>query len=171
MSHTMEAALSLGSNLGDRLANLCRARLGLAHLPLTSVMASSPVYETEPVDVPECHRSAGFLNAVVVVETRLAVAAFSDAIHALEAELGRRRGSEHHAPRLIDIDIIYFGDLTRTDVALRLPHAEWMRRRFVCAPLADVRPDLVLPGQTQPVRRVLAALPATPSAVLAAEQW
>lgn len=167
----MEAALSLGSNLGDRLAHLSRSREGIARLPHTRVTAVSPVYETEPVDVPEAHRSAGFLNAVVVVETQLEVDVFSDAIHALEAELGRQRGPERHAPRPIDIDIIYFGDLTRAKNTLRLPHPEWARRRFVCAPLTDVRPDLILPGQTRSVHKILATLPDAPAAVRAAVQW
>lgn len=167
----MEAALSLGSNLGDRLTHLCQSLIGLANLPQTVVTDISPVYETEPVDVPEEHHAVGFLNAVVVVETRLEAMVFSDAIHALETELGRQRGGEDHAPRSIDIDIIYFGDLTSGQKALRLPHPEWSRRRFVCAPLADVRPDLILPGQIHSVSVILAALPLTPSAVQAAVQW
>jgi len=167
----MEAALSLGSNLGDRRAHLCRARDGLAALSGTTVLVVSSIYETEPVDVPACHRDAGFLNAVVIVETRLDADAFSEHVHALEGMLGRRRGAVRHAPRTIDIDIIYFGDVTRGQPDLRLPHPEWSRRRFVCAPLAELRPDLVLPGETRTVREILAALPMTPSAVRAVEQW
>jgi 2-amino-4-hydroxy-6-hydroxymethyldihydropteridine diphosphokinase len=168
---TCESILSLGSNLGDRLGWLCAARAALAALPGTRLTASSRVYETEPVDVPEAWRAEGFLNAVVVVETSLAVEAFSDAIHAIEASLGRTRGPERHAPRTVDIDILSFGDLSSDRPNLRLPHPGWARRRFVCAPLADVRPDLVLPGQIRPVSAILAALPPGPAAIPAARQW
>jgi 2-amino-4-hydroxy-6-hydroxymethyldihydropteridine diphosphokinase len=168
---TCESILSLGSNLGDRLGWLQAARTALAALPATRLIASSRVYETEPVDVPEAWRAEGFLNAVVVVETSLAVEAFSDAIHAIEATLGRIRSPEHHAPRTVDIDILSFGDLTSDRPDLRLPHPGWALRRFVCAPLADVRPDLVIPGQTRPVSAILAALPPEPAAIPAARQW
>jgi len=167
----MEAALSLGSNLGNRLEHLRRARQGLACLPHSSVTAVSSVYETEPVDVPERYRCAGFLNAVVIVETGLNADAFSDCVHALENQLGRQRGAERHAPRTIDIDIVYMGALTRDAAALRLPHPEWSGRRFVCAPLAELRPDLVLPGTSLTVMQILASLPENPSARPAAEQW
>jgi len=166
-----ESALSLGSNLGDRLARLRMARDALAALPLTRLVASSRVYETEPVGVPEAWRDAAFLNAVVVVETGLAAAAFSDAIHAVETALGRVRGADRNVPRTIDIDILYFGDLASDRPDLRLPHPKWASRRFVCAPLADVRPGRILPGQTLPVRAILAALLPRPTATPAAEQW
>ncbi len=168
---TSESALSLGSNLGDRLGWLQTARDALAALPETRLLASSRVYETEPVEVPEAWRADAFLNAVVVVRTGLTPDAFSDAVHAVEASLGRTRGPERHVPRTVDIDILYVGDLVSDRPVLRLPHPEWARRRFVCAPLADVRPDLILPGQTLPVRAILAALPTRPTAVAAARQW
>ncbi len=166
-----EASLSLGSNLGDRFAHLLAARAAVAALPQTRLLASSRIYETEPVDVPEAWRTQGYLNAVIVVETGLTADAFSAAIHAIEESLGRIRGPERNVPRTIDIDILYFGDRASDRADLRLPHPEWARRRFVCAPLADVRPDLILPGQTLPVSAILASLPPRPAAVLAAEQW
>lgn len=170
-SSAHEAALSLGSNLGDRLASLRAARTALAALPQTRLLASSRIFETDPVDVPSTWSDAAFLNAVVVIETKLAADAFSDKMHAIETALGRIRGPEPNAPRTIDIDILYFGDQTSARADLRLPHPEWARRRFVCAPLADVRPDLVLPGQHLPVSAILAALPSYPAAVPARSQW
>ncbi len=166
-----EAALSLGSNLGDRLGRLTAARDALAALPQTRLLAVSRVWETEPVEVPQAWREAVFLNAVVVVATALSADAFSAAVHGIETALGRVRGPARNVPRAIDIDIVYFGDLASDRPDLRLPHPEWARRRFVCAPLAEVRPDLVLPGQTRPVRAILAALPARPAAAPAALQW
>lgn len=167
----MEAALSLGSNLGDRRGYLDRARRGIARLPETVITVVSSIYETEPVDVRACDCAAVFLNAVVVVDTRLDASVFSDAIHSLEDALGRRRGSERHAPRTLDIDIIYFGELLLNQPGLQLPHPAWAERRFVCLPLAEVRPDRVLPGQRLAVREILARLPVAPAVIRAAEQW
>ena len=118
-----EAALSLGSNLGDRLARLAAARDALAALPQTRLLAVSRVWETEPVEVPQAWREAVFLNAVVVVETALDADAFSVAVHGVETALGRVRGPVRNAPRAIDIDILYFGDLAsdRPDLAAAPP--------------------------------------------------
>ena len=170
-SSAHEAALSLGSNLGDKLASLTAARAALAALPQTRLLASSRIFETDPVDVPSAWQDAAFFNAVIVVETALAADAFSDAVHAIETTLGRIRGPELNAPRTIDIDILYFDDQSSDHADLRLPHPEWSRRRFVCAPLADVRPDLVLPNQHLSVSAILAALPTYPAAVPALSQW
>lgn len=166
-----EVALSLGSNLGDRLGRLTAARDALGALPRTRLLAASRVYETEPVEVPQTWHEDVFLNAVIVVATELEVSAFATAMHEIETALGRVRGPERNAPRAIDIDMIYFGDLICDRPDLRLPHPEWARRRFVCAPLAEVRPDLVLPGQTCSVRTLLAKLPAQPTATPAISQW
>lgn len=166
-----EAILSLGSNLGDRLANLLAAHEALAGLPRTRITARAPIYETEPVDVPEQHRHRSYLNTIIIVATGLGPDEFSDAMHTIEARLGRRRVTGHNAPRIIDIDLIAFGDTTRQGADLRLPHPEAMRRRFVCQPLADVRPGLRLPGFALTVGEQLAKLPPSPTVVYAKEQW
>jgi 2-amino-4-hydroxy-6-hydroxymethyldihydropteridine diphosphokinase len=167
----MEAILSLGSNLGDRRAHLIAARDALAKLPATRLTACAPLYETEPVEVPAAYRGAAYLNTIVVLETGLAPEELSREAHAIEARLGRRRGAERCAPRCIDIDLIACGDAVRELPELRLPHPRALRRRFVCQPLADVRPDLVLPGAARSVRATLAALPRRPAARRAARQW
>ena len=167
----MEAVLSLGSNLGDRRANLLAARVALAALPDTHVVACAPIYETEPVGAPAGEETRLYLNTVLVLESALVPEALSTAMHAIEARLGRVRGPERHAPRPIDIDLVAFGDLRRNTPSLRLPHPEAAHRRFVLQPLADVRPDLLLPGQSRTVHELLAALPLTPAVALAGEQW
>lgn len=167
----VEAAVGLGSNLGDRLAHLREARGRIAALAGVGAVASSPVYETEPVGVPDAYRDRLFLNAVLVVETTLSADDWSRALHAIENELFRVRTGERNAPRTIDIDLLTFGSLVVTRPDLTLPHPQCVRRRFVCQPLADVRPDWVLPGQSKRVLELLGDLPPTPSVRLVAVDW
>lgn len=165
----MEAGLSLGSNRGDRAGFLREAVRGLAAWPGTRVLARSRFYETEPVDVPEPYRDLRFLNAVVVIAWPGSLRELWAVTKGLEAAAGRTRGVRN-GPRTLDVDILYFGDETSDDPELRVPHPRWSERRFVVEPLADVRPDLVLPGAPGPVRTVLADLP--PQGVRAvAESW
>ncbi len=167
----MEAILSLGSNLGDRRAFLVTARDALTHLPATHLAACAPIYETEPMEVPAAYSHQAYLNTIVVLESDLAPEEVARRAHAIEDQLGRRRGTERCAPRCIDIDIIACGNAVRDLPTLRLPHPRALGRRFVCQPLADVRPDLVLPGAAESVRSALAALPEKPAVRLAAQQW
>ena len=167
---TRGAYLGLGSNLGDRAANLFRALAALGARGIL-VRRVSPLYETEPVDAPADDDRRLYLNTVLVLESALAPEAFSEAMHAIEARLGRVRGPERHAPRPIDIDLVAFGELRRDTPSLRLPHPEAACRRFVLQPLADVRPGLRLPGQSSTVHDLLATLPTTPAVALAGEQW
>ena len=166
-----EAGLSLGSNLGDRLASLAAAREALARLPGTRLAGASPVYETEPVDVADEWRDLAYLNAVLVLETTLDVREFSRLMHGVEDALGRVRGPARHAPRTIDIDLLYFDGETCDEPHLRLPHPQIASRRFVCRPLADLRPRLRLPGFDRDVAGLLAALPERPAVRLADTQW
>ena len=167
----MEAILSLGSNLGDRCAHLAAARAALASLPHTRLVAASHLYDTEPLLPASAAPQPAFLNAIVIVETLLEVHDLSTRMHAIENRLGRLRTAERPVPRVIDIDLICCGDQVLDESTLQLPHPRAATRRFVCAPLAELRPDLVLPGQTCTVRDLLAALPPAPGVRLAAEQW
>ncbi len=155
----METALSLGSNLGDRLANLRAAATRLMALPGFRLLAQAPLYETEPVGVKPAYAHLLYLNTVMVMDVPPDPDALSRAVHGIEDELGRVRTGDPNAPRTIDIDILYAGRETRSDGVLNLPHPRWSQRRFVVQPLADVRPDLVIPGMERPVRDVLAMLP------------
>ena len=167
----MEIGLSFGSNQGDRMRNLCAGRDRVAMLPGVRVVAASPVYETEPVEVAEEYREQSFLNAVLVVECDGELHPFFQAIHAVEDDMGRVRGADRNAPRVIDIDIIYAGAEHLHETALRVPHPRWKERRFVVQPLADVRPAAVLPGESRSVSAVLNGLPAVPRVTMYRRDW
>ena len=154
----METGVSLGSNLGDRLAHLRRGAAGLAALPGARLLARSRVYETDPMDVPAAYRALPFLNAVVVLDWAGSAHDLLRAAKALEAAEGRRRG-ERNGPRPLDLDLIYADGLRMDEDGLTLPHPRTLERRFVLEPLADVRPELVLPGAGKTVCQALAALP------------
>ncbi|MGH8969229.1 MAG: 2-amino-4-hydroxy-6-hydroxymethyldihydropteridine diphosphokinase [Actinomycetes bacterium] len=136
------AVLALGSNLGDRLAMLQGAVDALADTPGVTVVAVSPVYETDPVGGPD---QPEFLNAVVLVESDLAPRTLLERAHAVEAGFGRVR-AEHWGARTLDVDLVAVGDLTVTDDDLQVPHARARERAFVLAPWRDVDPEAVLPG-------------------------
>lgn len=167
----METIVSMGSNLGDRLAALTMARRRIAEWPDVRVAAQSPVYETEPVGVLEKYSHLSFLNAVLVLESPWDGHAWYQRLHALEAKLGRKRGLDRFTPRTIDLDIVCVGDTRLQSGGLVIPHPHWKERRFVVQPLADIRPDLVIPGEIRTVRQVLAELPAEPKVALFAKDW
>ena len=167
----MEIGLSLGSNMGDRLANMREAKRRIAAIPGAVIIAQSPVYETSPVDVGPEFSDLLFLNAVLIVESEPAPEALLDGLGAIECALGRKRGPGRNAPRPIDVDIIY-ADCKRIRTArLTIPHPRWAERRFVVRPLADVRPDLKLPGRRRTVAQRLLALPAGQKVVPFARKW
>lgn len=171
MGQPMEVGLSLGSNLGDRLAHLREARDRISRLPATRLRAQSPAYETEPVDVEEQFRDRPFLNAVVVVETATELELFAQQLREIESDIGRVRTTDRNAPRVIDVDVIYAGMAAIRGESLSVPHPRWAERRFVVQPLADVRPDLRIEGQTRSVCELLLALPQQPNVVLFCRDW
>jgi 2-amino-4-hydroxy-6-hydroxymethyldihydropteridine diphosphokinase len=135
--------LGLGSNVGDRLANL-QAAVDALPAHGVRVLASSSTYDTEPVgevlDQPE------FLNAVIRIETDLEPEALLDACKAIERELGREAGGIRHGPRPIDVDLLLLGGLTHSSDRLTLPHAQVTARRFVLVPLLELDPEVTLPS-------------------------
>ena len=169
-NHQLATGLALGSNLGDRLAHLRQGRdllLSLHEGPAHA--AVSPVYETEPVDCPP--GSASFLNAVVEIRTSLDPGQLLRQLIRLESELGRSPARERNTARSLDLDIIYAGQLVIDTPTLILPHPRMTVRRFVLQPLADVRPDFVLPGNKRDIAQLLAALPAAPRVALFRAVW
>lgn len=136
--------ISLGSNLGDRLAHLRDAITRLATLRSSDHLLLSPVFETEPVDCPA--GSGAFYNAVVEIETALAPLALLAATQTIEGELGRPCERERNAPRTVDLDLLYYDDLAFASDELVLPHPRMWQRAFVLLPLAAIRPDLVPDG-------------------------
>ncbi len=133
--------LALGANLGDRGQNLAEAIgwLGQA-IAITQV---SPIYETAPwgvLDQPD------FLNQVIAGSTDLTPFALLAATQGIEQAMGRQPHGPRYGPRLIDIDMLFYGALTFASYALTLPHPRLVERSFVLQPLADIAPDLVHPG-------------------------
>ncbi len=155
----MESGFSLGSNLGDRLENLRAARARLLALPGVRLLATAPVYETEPVGVKAEFRHLAFLNTVLIFEGALPPAEWRRVTAQIEDDLGRVRSADKFAPRTLDIDVLFVGNHCVEAGGLIIPHPRWMQRRFVLQPLADVRPDLILPGATQTVFQTLENLP------------
>jgi len=163
----MRVGIAFGSNLGDRLLHLRQARACVRASPLLAPpILTSSVYVTSPVDCPS--GSGDFLNAVIEAELIGEPVALLRDLHACEVGLGRESSPSspllRNAPRIIDLDILYAGDLEITSGPLILPHPRVARRRFVLAPLAEIRPTLILPGQTKTVAQLLKKLPPGDSA-------
>ena len=148
------AGLALGSNLGDRLAHLRTAVACLRHIatPGEPVLLAL-VYQTEPRHCPP--GSPDFHNSAIEIDFQGTPHELLEKTRAIELQLGRRRDAPRNAPRTIDIDLLYLGDARVHDDSLILPHPRIGERRFVLQPLADIRPDLVLPGQTLTIAGLL----------------
>jgi 2-amino-4-hydroxy-6-hydroxymethyldihydropteridine diphosphokinase len=134
--------LGLGSNQGDRTANLRAARDALGRAGVR-VVASSSVYETEPQG--EVTDQPDFLNACLEVETELAPEELLAVCKLVERELGREPGGQRHGPRPIDVDVLLLGQVEHRSDSLTLPHPETRSRRFVLEPLVELDPELTLP--------------------------
>jgi len=176
----MRTGIALGSNLGDRMANLRAARKEIVDLVrqrtdspgranVKSPMRSSPIYETEPVD---CEPDAGkFLNAVLEIDYDGDPSELLEQLIRVEESLGRKRDHARNVSRKIDIDLLYADDLDVNNERLQLPHPRLHQRKFVLQPLADIRPDLTLPNQTKTVRELLAQSEDSTKVICFAEKW
>ncbi|MFN2475012.1 MAG: 2-amino-4-hydroxy-6-hydroxymethyldihydropteridine diphosphokinase [Chthoniobacterales bacterium] len=164
------AGIALGSNVGDRLSHLRAARSLIAAVTgmHPSILASA-IYETAPVG---CEPGAeNFLNAVIEIGYNADAAALHRELRTIEATLGRTPDHPRNAPRTVDLDLLYFGDVILATSSLRVPHPRMTDRRFVLQPLADIRAELVLPTQTRSVAELLASVADTSPVVRAATQW
>jgi 2-amino-4-hydroxy-6-hydroxymethyldihydropteridine diphosphokinase len=147
------AYLSLGSNLGDRAANL---RAAMAELEVAGhVRAVSGFYETQPVDVPN---QPWFLNCVIAIETDKTPREMLQLALSIEAAMGRLRMRDKGA-RNIDIDIVLFGDQVVNEPGLKIPHPAMHQRRFVLEPLVEIAPQALHPELRKTAQDLLAALP------------
>ncbi|ADV84772.1 2-amino-4-hydroxy-6-hydroxymethyldihydropteridine diphosphokinase [Terriglobus saanensis] len=150
----MKAAVALGANLGDREASLRDAvhRLGA----LGEVVAVSSFFDTEPVGYVD---QPPFLNGACVVETSLTPLALLRGLLAIEVEMGRDRSHGiAKGPRVIDLDLLLYEDLTMASAELTLPHPEMAGRRFVLEPLAEVAGDWFVPRTDATVGELLQRL-------------
>src|SRR5580700_1147098 len=145
--------LSLGSNIGDRARNLNAAIDRLR--AFGKVAAVSSFYETEPV---EFTAQAWFLNCAVALDTETTPRQLLDAILEIEQQMGRRR-TQKKGPRIIDIDILLFGNLIVDDSGLSIPHPAMHERRFVLEPLAEIAPNAQHPVLKRTTRELRDALP------------
>jgi 2-amino-4-hydroxy-6-hydroxymethyldihydropteridine diphosphokinase len=165
----------------DSLASPLTNPRGSAHLrrsaPAGSVvdlvgikaLLVSPVYETEPID---CEPGAEkFLNAVLEIEYDGDPTGLLEHMVQIEESLGRTRDHARNVSRKIDIDLLYADELNVENELLQLPHPRMHLRNFVLQPLADIRPELVLPGQSKPVRELLAELKDSATVTRFAENW
>jgi 2-amino-4-hydroxy-6-hydroxymethyldihydropteridine diphosphokinase len=134
--------LGLGSNVGERRAQLQAAVDALPGLGV-AVLAASSTYDTDPVgEVPD---QPSFLNACVRVETELEPLELLDAVKRLERELGRAAGGVHHGPRAIDVDILLLGEIELRSARMTLPHEQPLVRRFVLIPALELDFQLAVP--------------------------
>jgi 2-amino-4-hydroxy-6-hydroxymethyldihydropteridine diphosphokinase len=150
----MRVGIALGSNLDDRLQNLRAARehLFVLHEDLGPFLCSR-IFETEPVDCPP--DSPIFFNAAIELACTLPPLDLLAALQRIEELLGRPRAHGFHAPRPIDLDILYYDNLAFELPELTLPHPRLAERAFVLAPLADVAPEKILPGFSETVAELL----------------
>jgi 2-amino-4-hydroxy-6-hydroxymethyldihydropteridine diphosphokinase len=149
--------IALGSNLGNRLANLQAAKEALKKIAsIGEMFLCAPVYQTEPLLCPP--GSPVFYNTVIEISFEGDAFELLAKTQALEKELGRVGNAVRNAPRVIDIDLLYYGDEVVDTEELVLPHPRISERRFVLQPLADICGERVLPGSMLSIRERLSVL-------------
>ena len=148
------AYVGLGANLGDREQMLQLALERLAAEPSVELVAASQLRETDPVDFLDQPR---FLNAAAAVETDLSPRQLLARLQLIECELGRRRAGRRFGPRVIDLDLLLYGSETVNEPELVIPHPRLHLRRFALEPLAELDPELEVPGKGS-VRALLSGL-------------
>jgi 2-amino-4-hydroxy-6-hydroxymethyldihydropteridine diphosphokinase len=159
------ACLGLGTNLGDRPRNLARAADAIAALPGVDLTALAEPIETPPMGPQD---QGPFLNSAATLETAMDPHALHAALQQIELDLGRAPVAErtHWGPRLIDIDLLLFGERVIATEALTVPHPGMHERGFVLRPLATLAPDAVHPIRRKTVAQLLAELePMAPTAL------
>ena len=163
----MRATIGLGSNLGDREANLRQALEHLAQTPDTAVVRASSLYDTEPVGVEE---QPHFLNAVAQLETQLTPQQLLWNLKLIERRLGRVR-SQRWGPRTLDLDLLLYEDLVLDEDDLQIPHPELAKRSFVLVPLVELDPLLVHPATGETMLALLQKLGARPLVKHGSRLW
>ena len=136
--------LSIGSNLGLRKKNLSKAISLLNELEHTSVDIESSIYKTAPL---YNHNQAYFFNKVIQISTKLNPYKLLEKIKSIESDMGRHLKNSHNLPRIIDIDILVFGNLNILSKQLIIPHPKILERRFVLEPWKEIAPKYILSSQ------------------------
>jgi 2-amino-4-hydroxy-6-hydroxymethyldihydropteridine diphosphokinase len=137
------AYVALGANLGDPASTVRAAFGALANLPESRITRCSSLYRTTPVGIAE---QPDFINAVVALATTLAPETLLDELLELESRFGRQR-AEKNGPRTLDLDLLLYNDIFLDLPRLTLPHPRLHLRAFVLQPLAEIAPDLQIPGR------------------------
>lgn len=148
------AYVGLGANLGDREQMLGLALERLAAEPSIELVTASTLRETEPEDFLD---QPNFLNGAAAVETDLSPRQLLARLQLIECELGRRRAGPRFGPRVIDLDLLLYGSEIVSEPELEIPHPRLHLRRFALEPLAELEPELEVPGKG-PVSALLAGL-------------
>jgi 2-amino-4-hydroxy-6-hydroxymethyldihydropteridine diphosphokinase len=166
----MRVGIALGSNIGARLANFQAARKAIVSLAgVSGPILSSSIYETEPVD---CEPGAEkFFNAVLEIAYEGDPRNLLQDLKKIEKSLGRPADHPRNVSRQIDIDLLYAGDSRIENENLHVPHPRMHLRRFVLEPLAEIRPELLLPNQTQTVAQLVENLRDSAAVVRLKDQW
>ena len=136
------ACVAVGANLGDAVATVQQALRDVAVLPETQLVRASSLYRSAPYEA----QGPDFINAVALIETQLAPLALLHALQKLEQQSGRERPYKN-APRTLDLDVIFYGEVAMTSTELTLPHPRWHERAFVLHPLAEGGPERVSAAQ------------------------
>lgn len=149
--------VALGSNQDEPVAQVCRAFDALQTLPQSSLIARSSLYRSAPLGPQD---QPAFINAVAMLDTRLAPEALLDALQDIEQRAGRVRKAERWGPRVLDLDLLLYGDCTLDTPRLQVPHYHMHARSFVLYPLAELAADLILPDG-KPLQQLLQGCPST----------
>jgi 2-amino-4-hydroxy-6-hydroxymethyldihydropteridine diphosphokinase len=175
-SYDVIAAIGIGSNLGDRALNLVAGCVAVASFPKTRLLARSAVIETEPVGIGDVDGQSNgastacevaglggkYLNAAILIRTSLPARELLQALLAAERTQGRIRDARNRfGPRTLDLDLLLYGNESINEPGLCVPHPRLHQRRFVLVPLAQIAPNLVVPGLGMKVRELLSAIDPT----------
>jgi len=150
--------LSIGSNLGDPLENCCAGIDALCEDGAVELLARSPFYKTQPVDYVD---QDWFINAALYIRTRLSPVGLLEKTQAIQKRLGRKSDRVRFGPRILDLDIIFYDDLTMDSTRLKIPHPRMHKRRFVLQPICDIDPTVMHPGIGRNVQEMLNQLVTT----------
>ena len=151
------AYIGIGSNLGDPFSQIARAVDSLRHIPATTLKSCSSLYRNPPMGPPD---QPDYVNAVARVDTQLGARALLVHMQSIERAQGRTRDGMRWGPRLIDLDLLVYGDARIAEDQLQVPHPGIAERPFVLVPLHEIAPDLVIPGHAS-LSTLLAAVDAT----------